>query len=100
MKTPQEYVNEFFGEIQFVSCPTETKEPFFWKWTNDGKEIIESFLLTSLKEYRKQCAEITPRDVGMLRQWLNEDIITDPKKMVTNEDLIHFINTARQSDNK
>ena len=57
MKTPQEYVNEFFGEIQFVSCPTETKEPFFWKWTNDGKEIIESYLLTSLEEYGKQCEE-------------------------------------------
>ena len=57
MKTPQEYVNEFFGEIQFVSCPTEKKEPFFWKWTNDGKEIIKSFLLTSLEECGKQCRE-------------------------------------------
>jgi len=25
--------------------------------------------------------------VGMLRQWLNEDRITDPKKMVTNEQI-------------
>ncbi len=29
--------------------------------------------------------------VGMLRQWLNEDRITDPKKMVTNEDIVHFL---------
>ena len=55
-KTPQDYVNEF-TEVQFVSCPTETEEPFFWKWTNEGKEIIESFLLTSLEEYGKQCEE-------------------------------------------
>lgn len=25
--------------------------------------------------------------IGMLRQWLNEDRITDSKKMVTNEDI-------------
>lgn len=29
--------------------------------------------------------------IGMLRQWLNEDRITDPKKMVTNEDLKHWL---------
>lgn len=27
------------------------------------------------------------KNIGMLRQWLNEDRITDPDKMVTNEDL-------------
>ena len=29
--------------------------------------------------------------IGFLRQWLNEDRITDPKKMVTNEDLHHWL---------
>lgn len=29
--------------------------------------------------------------VWFLRQWLNEDRITDPKKMVTNEDLEHWL---------
>ena len=29
--------------------------------------------------------------IGMLRQWLNEDRVTDPKKMVTNEDLHHWL---------
>jgi hypothetical protein len=42
------------------------------------------------------------RNIGMLRQWLNEDRITDPKKMVTNEDIKHwldlqtFINNYKQ----
>lgn len=27
------------------------------------------------------------KSIGLMRQWLNEDRITDPKKMVTNEDL-------------
>ena len=30
-------------------------------------------------------------NVGMLRQWLNEDCITDYKKMITNEDIIHWL---------
>jgi len=33
----------------------------------------------------------TIRNIGMLRQWLNEDRITDPKKMVTNEDIMHWL---------
>jgi hypothetical protein len=30
--------------------------------------------------------------IGMMRQWLNEDRITDPKKMVTTEELAFWIN--------
>ena len=30
---------------------------------------------------------ITKVRISFLRQWLNEDRITDPKKMVTNKDL-------------
>lgn len=29
--------------------------------------------------------------VGMLRQWLNEDRITEPGRMVTNEQLEHWL---------
>ena len=32
--------------------------------------------------------------IGMVRQWLNEDRITDPKKMITNEDLKHWLDPA------
>ena len=31
--------------------------------------------------------KINKRNIGMLRQWLNEDRITDPKKMVTDKQL-------------
>jgi len=30
-------------------------------------------------------------NISNLRQWLNEDKITDPKRMVTNEDLKHWL---------
>lgn len=29
--------------------------------------------------------------IGMLRQWLNDDRITDPSKIVTNEDIKKFL---------
>ncbi len=29
--------------------------------------------------------------IGMLRQWLNEDKITEPKEMITNEDIKHWL---------
>jgi len=32
--------------------------------------------------------------IGMLRQWLNEDRITDSKKLVTNDDLIYWLRPA------
>lgn len=35
--------------------------------------------------------EILKVRIGMLRQWLNEDRITDSKKLVTNEDLIYWL---------
>jgi hypothetical protein len=33
-----------FDELQFATCPTETKEPFFWKWNDHGKEILLAFI--------------------------------------------------------
>jgi hypothetical protein len=30
------------------------------------------------------------KNIGMLRQWLNEDRITDPEKMVTNAQIAHW----------
>lgn len=39
-----------------------------------------------IKVYKERLIE----DVGMLRQWLNEDRITDPNKMVTNEEIINW----------
>ena len=35
--------------------------------------------------------ETTELAIGMLRQWLNEERITDPKKMVTSEEIKHWL---------
>jgi len=38
------------------------------------------------KELKKQEKEFLGK-IGMLRQWLNEERITDPNKMVSNEEI-------------
>ncbi len=42
------------------------------------------------------CHKTEKMGVGFLRQWLNEDRITDPKKMVTNEELLVWIDDVTQ----
>lgn len=68
----------------------------------------QTFIVTKeeLKQYRacteefwNDLADVTlqgipvgeEQNIGFLRQWLNEDRITDPKKMITNEDLKHWL---------
>jgi hypothetical protein len=35
---------------------------------------------------------VTNKNISMLRQWLNEDRIDDCNKLVTNEDLLYWLN--------
>ena len=37
----------------------------------------------------------TTIEIGMLRQWLNEDRITDPEKMVTNDQIITWLTLSK-----
>ena len=52
--------------------------------------LITPILFEIIAEH-KQAREEVFRNIGHLRQWLNEDRITDPKKMVTNEELRHWL---------
>ena len=55
---------------------------------------LYNFVVSQKKEATQRAREESKneirKNVGMLRQWLNEDRITD-KKMVTNEDLELFL---------
>jgi len=39
-------------------------------------------------------------NIGMLRQWLNEDRIDEPNKMVTNEDIKHWLKFGLTEESK
>jgi hypothetical protein len=58
-----------------------------WLGQLDGQEYMD---------YAQEWGEITQSGIGALRQWLNEDRITDPKKMVTNEDICRFLNAFQK----
>lgn len=45
-----------------------------------------------IKDIRKQDEEELIKNIGFLRQWLNEDRITDVSRMVTNEQLLRWFN--------
>ncbi len=42
-------------------------------------------------ESQKEFEEKLEQRIGMLRQWLNEDRIKEPDKMITNEDIKHWL---------
>ena len=48
---------------------------------------IQAFIESTLKSQREELLETLEKNIGFMRQWLNEDRITDPKKMVKNEEL-------------
>ena len=41
---------ESFNELQFTTCPTEEKPPFYWRWTDEAKETFKNFLTSAIKE--------------------------------------------------
>src|SRR3990167_6010205 len=43
------------------------------------------------KYENNHCFNRMEGNIGSLRQWLNEDRIKDPKRMVTNEDLLYWL---------
>ncbi len=49
----KEEIKEKIKEWQFAECPTETKEPFFWKWNKHGLEIL-SCGIDELLEVQKE----------------------------------------------
>ena len=67
--------------------------------TGYGQALHVNDILPDLKELFSQAIQAAKEEertshrvrVGMLRQWLNEDRITDTSKMVTNEDIEYWL---------
>ena len=49
----EESLREQIKKWQFATCPTETKEPFFWKWNAHGLDMLETYI-SSLLEKQKE----------------------------------------------
>lgn len=79
-------LRQLFLDVMKDTCLCEEKGV-------EGCDAVLSYL-NSLREVVK--GEVMEKGnvnikINFLRQWLNEDRITDPKKMVTNEDILHWI---------
>lgn len=59
--------------------------------------IIKSFLESSLSKAWEGGRKSKNSNVGFLRQWLNEDRITD-KKLVTNEEIRYWLDIETEED--
>lgn len=53
-----------------------------------------------ISKERTLAKEEVLRGVGPLRRWLNEDRIKDPQRMVSNEDLLHWLTPPTQATPK
>lgn len=62
------------------------------KSTKDNmKKLCKKFNIGFGTLLNKKFGDEYYANIGMLRQWLNEERITDPNKMVTNEQIIAFL---------
>ena len=69
-------------------------DKYFEKELESDHEYYTSQLKLAKNFFRqkeKEWKEENELQIGFLRQWLNEDRITDPKKMITNEMIKVFI---------
>lgn len=51
-----------------------------------------------LESERLKEREEVMKNVGLLRQWLNEERITDTKRLVTNDEIIHWLALTKDSE--
>lgn len=96
--TEEEIVKEF--EKRFME---------FWRETRNGHscigrvtlcDLLTKELLTSLRSVRERTIEECRENIPMLRQWLNEHRIDDPKKMATNDEIELLLSLSTLKENK
>ncbi len=84
---------------KFAECPTEKKEPFFWRWTKSGKEQIASYISDLLKAQRKEILEIIKKETNKLFVMEHEHDKNDtayiPNSVDFEKKLIKIINSLK-----
>lgn len=80
-------------EVLFNALVRDITAVGFMAKSEAGSRLNEIIKLTMIETIETDMIHI-----GMLRQWLNEDKISDPKKMVTNEDILHFLQFGKTTN--
>lgn len=79
---PRETTKERLNAQFFSGIPTEEM---------GSNQVDEVKLLSFIEQEKQRVKDEVLKNVGMLRQWLNEDHITEPGKMVTNEQILMWL---------
>ena len=58
-------------------------------------ESTVKLVITEIQQARADQDKKYKQNIGFLRQWLNESRITDESKLVTNEEIEHFLNLKK-----
>lgn len=58
--------------------------------------VLARYVLEYVASAIREERENLEKNIGALRQWLNEDRITDPSKMVTNEEILSWLDPKKQ----
>ena len=74
-------IEKQLDELQFASCPTETKDPFFWRWTKEGKETLNLFILALLEAEEKEIEE----KLSKIEKIRCEEAIKKERERILNE---------------
>ena len=95
----KETMEEQFNKMCILTDDGKAKywKPAVFGYAEDDREApLDKFFPETVKQFirtiRLKDREELKKKVGMLRQWLNEDRITDTNKMVSTEDLLHWLN--------
>jgi len=98
MKTT-DYINskEFNEELENFEDALTYREADI---RNAGRERFIAFLSQTIAKVKAEERERIKENIGQLRQWLNEDRITDPKKMVTNEQIEYMLSTSEGEEGR
>ena len=93
-QTDNQIIKEFekeFSRIHRNGKDIGKHEPKWFFPEHITPRIVSDWLRLVLADQDKKYKQ----NIGFLRQWLNESRITDESKLVTNEEIEHFLNLKK-----
>jgi len=85
-------VNDNFALEEIKSFIRKTREEAYKDGKDFGMNYMQDYADMAYNQARQEMKEEIEKKIGMMRQWLNEDRITDNKKLVSDEELMYFFN--------
>lgn len=69
-------IRDIIKDWQFATCPTEEKEPFFWKWNEHGLEMLAIYIQEALAQREQEIKEkilVIKKEQGFVEDYGGKD---------------------------